>query len=76
MPEYSVWYPATSSDSASGKSNGGLFVSANADQVGGHRGRGGDEGEIVKNVAGGLRTIGKRSIAGAVHDGQQVLADV
>ena len=31
IPEYSVWYPATSSDSASGKSNGGLFVSASAE---------------------------------------------
>src|SRR6266511_3117647 len=28
MPEYSVWYPATSSVSASGRSNGGRFVSA------------------------------------------------
>ena len=28
MLEYSVWNPATSSFSASGKSNGGLFVSA------------------------------------------------
>ena len=31
IPEYSVWYPATNSASASGKSNGGLFVSANAE---------------------------------------------
>ena len=31
IPEYSVWYPATSSASASGKSNGGLFVSAKAE---------------------------------------------
>ena len=31
IPEYSVWYPATSSASASGKSKGGLFVSAKAD---------------------------------------------
>ena len=29
-PEYSVWYPATSSDLASGKSNGVLFNSATA----------------------------------------------
>src|SRR5262245_26924646 len=28
MPEYSVWYPPTSSVSASGRSNGGRFVSA------------------------------------------------
>ncbi len=28
MPEYSVWNPATSSDSASGRSNGARFVSA------------------------------------------------
>src|SRR4051812_33099286 len=28
IPEYSVWYPATSSVSASGRSNGGLDVSA------------------------------------------------
>ena len=28
MPEYSVWYPATSSCSASGRSNGARFVSA------------------------------------------------
>ncbi len=28
MPEYSVWKPATSSDSASARSNGGRFVSA------------------------------------------------
>ena len=27
--EYSTWYPATSSDSASGRSKGTLFVSAN-----------------------------------------------
>src|SRR5208337_2234140 len=27
-PEYSVWYPATSSDSPSGKSNGDRLVSA------------------------------------------------
>src|SRR5690349_1726668 len=27
---YSAWYPATSSDSASGRSNGTRFVSANA----------------------------------------------
>src|SRR6056300_630567 len=31
IPEYSVWYPATSSASASGKSNGGRLVSAKAD---------------------------------------------
>ena len=31
MPEYSVWYPPTSSVSASGKSNGSRFVSANAE---------------------------------------------
>ena len=31
IPEYSVWYPATNSASASGRSNGGLFVSANAE---------------------------------------------
>ena len=31
MPEYSVWYPATNSASASGKSNGGRLVSANAE---------------------------------------------
>ena len=31
MPEYSVWYPATNSASASGKSNGGRFVSAKAE---------------------------------------------
>ena len=30
MPEYSVWYPATSSCSASGRSNGVRFVSAMA----------------------------------------------
>src|SRR5581483_3122022 len=30
MPEYSVWYPATSSLSASGRSNGALAVSATA----------------------------------------------
>ncbi len=30
---YSVWYPAMSSDSASGKSNGRRFVSANADTM-------------------------------------------
>src|SRR5665811_1503941 len=30
MAEYSVWYPAMSSDSASGKSNGNRFVSAKA----------------------------------------------
>ena len=30
IPEYSVWYPATNSASASGKSNGGLLVSAKA----------------------------------------------
>ena len=30
MPLYSVWYPATSSDSASGKSNGNRLVSAKA----------------------------------------------
>ena len=30
MPEYSVWYPATSSVSASGRSNGGRLVSASA----------------------------------------------
>ena len=28
IPEYSVWYPATNSASASGRSNGGLLVSA------------------------------------------------
>ena len=28
MPEYSVWNPATSSVSASARSNGGRFVSA------------------------------------------------
>ena len=28
MAEYSVWYPATSSVSASGRSNGRRFVSA------------------------------------------------
>jgi hypothetical protein len=28
-PEYSTWYPATSSDSASGMSNGALLHSAN-----------------------------------------------
>jgi hypothetical protein len=28
MPEYSVWKPATSSDSASGKSNGARLFSA------------------------------------------------
>ena len=31
IPEYSVWYPATNSASASGKSKGGLFVSARAE---------------------------------------------
>ena len=31
IPEYSVWYPATSSASASGKSKGGLLVSASAE---------------------------------------------
>ena len=31
IPEYSVWYPATNSASASGKSKGGLLVSANAE---------------------------------------------
>src|ERR1035438_4132064 len=31
IAEYSVWYPATSSDSASGRSNGRRFVSANAE---------------------------------------------
>ncbi len=31
IAEYSVWYPVTSSDSASGISKGSLFVSANAD---------------------------------------------
>src|ERR1700745_779291 len=31
VEEYSTMKPATSSDSASGKSKGGLFVSANAD---------------------------------------------
>jgi hypothetical protein len=31
IAEYSTKYPATSSASASGKSNGGLFVSANAE---------------------------------------------
>src|SRR5919109_2100499 len=30
IPEYSVWYPATNSVSASGRSNGGRFVSASA----------------------------------------------
>src|SRR5450755_3740837 len=30
IAEYSVWYPAISSDSASGRSNGKRFVSANA----------------------------------------------
>src|SRR5215213_2279973 len=30
MPEYSVWNPATSSDSASERSNGGRFTSASA----------------------------------------------
>ena len=30
IPEYSVWNPATSSDSASARSNGGRFVSASA----------------------------------------------
>jgi hypothetical protein len=31
MPEYSVWNPATSSDSASGMSKGNRFVSAKAE---------------------------------------------
>src|ERR1039457_3000468 len=31
IAEYSVWYPATSSDSASGRSNGRRFVSAKAE---------------------------------------------
>ena len=31
IPEYSVWYPATNSASASGKSNGGQLVSARAE---------------------------------------------
>ena len=31
VDEYSTWYPATSSDSASGRSNGGRFVSASAE---------------------------------------------
>ncbi len=31
MPEYSVWYPATSSDSASGRSKGARLVSATAE---------------------------------------------
>ena len=31
VDEYSTWYPATNSASASGKSKGGLFVSARAD---------------------------------------------
>ena len=31
IPEYSVWYPATNSASASGKSKGGRFVSAKAE---------------------------------------------
>ena len=30
MPEYSVWNPATSSDSASARSNGGRLTSASA----------------------------------------------
>ena len=30
IPEYSVWNPATSSDSASARSNGGRFTSASA----------------------------------------------
>ena len=30
MPEYSVWNPATNSDSASARSNGGRFASASA----------------------------------------------
>ena len=33
IPPYSVSIPATSSDSASGKSKGGLFVSAIADII-------------------------------------------
>ena len=32
IAEYSTKYPATNSASASGKSKGGLFVSANADK--------------------------------------------
>jgi len=31
MAEYSVWYPVTSSDSASARSNGSRFVSAKAE---------------------------------------------
>jgi hypothetical protein len=31
IAEYSVWYPVTSSDSASGRSNGRRFVSAKAE---------------------------------------------
>ena len=31
IPEYSVWYPATNSAYASGKSKGGLLVSAKAE---------------------------------------------
>jgi hypothetical protein len=31
IPEYSVWNPATSSFSASGRSNGARFVSATPD---------------------------------------------
>ena len=31
IPEYSVWYPATNSASASGRSKGGRLVSANAE---------------------------------------------
>ncbi len=31
IPEYSVWYPVTSSDSASGMSKGRRLVSANAE---------------------------------------------
>src|SRR5437867_3033383 len=33
IDEYSVWYPATSSASASAKSNGNRFVSANAETM-------------------------------------------
>ena len=33
MAEYSVWYPVTSSDSASGISKGSRFVSANAEMT-------------------------------------------
>src|SRR5690242_19660989 len=33
MAEYSVWYPATSSDTASGRTNGTRLVSANAETM-------------------------------------------